>query len=264
MGNQHSCLVDEKDTMSVQGWGLNAAGSSSQGYRRDQEDRFGMKLNIFTDTSFFYIMDGHGGSFFSQGASDQLLGELKKHLSVLSHANSAIPPETIASALRDSFFSLDASLLKQRAMSNEIHGSTAVAVVVTRLHVIIANLGDSSCFMMTPGGEVRGGMEQEKGKGGFVVYERCVLTARPLYCFCQVFAQTSDHKPDAPGELARIVGAGGTVTHHDGVARIEGALAVSRAFGNSAFKGDSTLSPSQQKVSSEADVTVMVCAGWKK
>jgi serine/threonine protein phosphatase PrpC len=48
---------------------------------------------------------------------------------------------------------------------------------------------------------------------------------------------TIDHKPDTPEETQRIENAGGNVWHpYGGIARVDGILAVSRAFGDFDFK----------------------------
>ena len=47
---------------------------------------------------------------------------------------------------------------------------------------------------------------------------------------------TSDHHPDRLDEKSRIEAAGGFVSTWNGVARVNGLLAVSRAIGDSAFK----------------------------
>lgn len=47
---------------------------------------------------------------------------------------------------------------------------------------------------------------------------------------------TTDHKPDHPGEVERIERTGGNVQSIMGVARVNGDLAVSRAFGDAPHK----------------------------
>merc|ERR1719277_29948 len=47
---------------------------------------------------------------------------------------------------------------------------------------------------------------------------------------------TTDHKPDNPDERSRIERTGGTVQEVMGVCRVNGDLAVSRAFGDAAYK----------------------------
>lgn len=61
-----------------------------------------------------------------------------------------------------------------------------------------------------------------------------------------------DHKPNQPGELARIVAAGGCVMN----GRVDGDLAVARALGDYQFKRNSTVPDIRQRVSPEPDITV--------
>lgn len=82
-------------------------------------------------------------------------------------------------------------------------GCTAIVALIHRGKLFVANAGDS----------------------------RAVLCRGH-----KAIALSRDHKPDRPDEKKRIERLGGTVTVH-GVARVNGILAVSRAF------GDMTLSP---------------------
>lgn len=62
---------------------------------------------------------------------------------------------------------------------------------------------------------------------------------------------TKDHKPDNATELERIEHAGGRVRY----GRVDSNLAVSRAFGDSIYKVDDSLGPTEQKVIALPDVT---------
>ncbi|KIH62595.1 protein phosphatase 2C [Ancylostoma duodenale] len=64
---------------------------------------------------------------------------------------------------------------------------------------------------------------------------------------------TEDHKPYHDKERERIVGAGGSVM----IQRINGSLAVSRAFGDFEYKNVPGLEPNKQLVSPEPDVYVL-------
>lgn len=64
---------------------------------------------------------------------------------------------------------------------------------------------------------------------------------------------SSDHRPSNPSERARITASGSMVSEDD---RVEGLLAVSRAFGDFDFKQASSLPPQKQAVTSMPDVTV--------
>lgn len=75
-----------------------------------------------------------------------------------------------------------------------------------------------------------GNNEQRSGarvrnKNLHMVYKRCVA----ISCSC---LRPQDHKPNRPDEMERIKQAGGMVIHK----RVMGELAVSRAFGDRAFK----------------------------
>lgn len=63
---------------------------------------------------------------------------------------------------------------------------------------------------------------------------------------------TEDHKPYLEKERKRIEGAGGSVM----IQRINGSLAVSRAFGDYEYKDDPRLPADQQLVSPEPDVYI--------
>lgn len=65
---------------------------------------------------------------------------------------------------------------------------------------------------------------------------------------------TEDHKPYNEQERRRIENAGGSVM----IQRVNGNLAVSRALGDFEYKSESHLNPSQQMISPEPDVYVIV------
>ncbi|CDJ38411.1 hypothetical protein, conserved, partial [Eimeria tenella] len=66
-----------------------------------------------------------------------------------------------------------------------------------------------------------------------------------------------DHKPTAPEELRRIKKAGGFVSAGPtSVPRVDGILALSRAFGDGFFKDNKDLSPTEQRVVAVPDVHV--------
>eukprot|EP00998_Keelungia_sp_KM082_P012334 NODE_865_length_1587_cov_52.655479_g854_i0.p1 GENE.NODE_865_length_1587_cov_52.655479_g854_i0~~NODE_865_length_1587_cov_52.655479_g854_i0.p1 ORF type:complete len:501 (+),score=87.75 NODE_865_length_1587_cov_52.655479_g854_i0:160-1503(+) len=67
-----------------------------------------------------------------------------------------------------------------------------------------------------------------------------ILLGRGSTCI----ALTNDHKPNTDEEKARIEACGGFVTNN----RVDGSLAVSRAFGDMDYKGNAAGGPLQQKV----------------
>eukprot|EP00042_Codosiga_hollandica_P052345 m.662404 g.662404 ORF g.662404 m.662404 type:complete len:737 (-) comp58475_c0_seq2:249-2459(-) len=107
-----------------------------------------------------------------------------------------------------------------RLGTGEESGSTAVSLLLTPTHLVIANCGDS----------------------------RCVVYGSDGVRFASV-----DHKPTDPAELLRIQSAGGYVVG----GRVCGSLAVSRALGDFFFKRATDLSDEEQQVSAEADITIL-------
>lgn len=65
-------------------------------------------------------------------------------------------------------------------------------------------------------------------------------------------ALSEDHKPDDPGEVARIEGAGGCISN----GRVNGGLNLTRSIGDFAYKKSSNLSYDQQLIICKPDVKV--------
>lgn len=101
----------------------------------------------------------------------------------------------------------------------EAQGCTAVVVLVVRKaegegpRLFCANAGDSRAVMSRIG---------------------------------KVVALSEDHKPENPGETARITKAGGFVQHMPGGARVQGDLNLSRAMGDLRYKKPEHLPPEEQ------------------
>jgi serine/threonine protein phosphatase PrpC len=238
---------------------------------------------MLDDHSIFAIFDGHGGSFASAFLQSNLLStlreqpEMKKYVELRktgqksrSDTNGVV---LLRQALNSTFIELDKKLIEQqkeknsailegRATSNRLinagtdskpeglscasptsvtcqtpvmalselkasyasspierSGSTGVVVILTPSHIICANTGDSRAILRRSG---------------------------------RILPLSFDHKPSDIAERARIYDAGGIVKGR----RIDGDLAVSRAFGDFIFKSDSNLPIERQKVSVVPDITV--------
>jgi protein phosphatase 1L len=112
-------------------------------------------------------------------------------------------------ALQKAFLQLDAEWLSLAAKGNYDDGSTAIVAVVQANVLTVSNLGDSRCVLSSGGRAVD---------------------------------MSHDHKPIREDEKQRILDLGGRVIHY-GTWRVEGILAVSRAFGDRRLKKFVTAEP---------------------
>ncbi|KAK8824286.1 hypothetical protein WA556_003609, partial [Blastocystis sp. ATCC 50177/Nand II] len=124
--------------------------------------------------------------------------------------------DTYRDVLTKGFISFDREMFDAHTMKG---GSTAITGFITPTHYVISNLGDS----------------------------RCVLSTNH-----QAVALSSDHKPNNEEEKQRIIKAGGIVFN----GRVNGDLAVARAFGDFAYKQRADLPAEEQEVSCQPDVLV--------
>ena len=172
--------------------------------------------------SFFAVFDGHNGRTVAKVAAHTMLERITKTpgwAQYLADAGAGLVP-----ALKQAFLDTDAEL-SQLDPRPEMQGSTANCVFVTPSHIVVANVGDSRCVLVTT-------------NSGPVDLSR-------------------DHKPSLPTEELRINQAGGSTFTLGSTRRLslkppptpEGtpewakdtvprlpSLAVSRAFGDFHWK----------------------------
>jgi len=209
----------EKATERAEGNGLSAGMSDMQGWRVDMEDAHTLMPVIpgWEGHSFFGVYDGHGGSLVSKHVAEHILDEIRSH-----GAAEARDAEGISEAMRKGHLSLDAKMRELPSVkSGEDHsGSTSIQAIVSPTHIIVANTGDSRAVLSRVGSPTVWGSE--------------------------------DHKPNNEPEQKRIDAAGGSVVNR----RVNGDLAVSRAFGDFLYKHRMDLPAERQQVSVEPEVTV--------
>lgn len=186
--------------------------------------------------AFFGVFDGHGGDMCSKFIANRIMEELDKGR-----------PED-DQAVADLVFKLDREFLD----TGETSGSTGTFVFASpadsnasRLDLLIGNIGDSRVLLARPDGS----MVEGPGTDG---------------------ALTTDHKPDHPDERERIERTGGHVKNVNGVHRVNGDLAVSRAFGDGQLKKTGhpprdhpvTAEPDFLHMQADAtDLLILVCDG---
>jgi len=223
--------------------------SGMQGWRLTMEDAHmvctdipveGRREGLRKGHAIFGVMDGHGGDFTSEFASENFMrifsatSRLEKYADMSVEDQSNVPGlECLRQSLSETFSRLDVEIRKQQNLRNEKKflelakqqetsdlparvryersGSTCIVVVVTPSHIICANAGDSRAILRRAG---------------------------------KVLPLSFDHKPNNAPELERIDFAKGFVK----CKRVDGDLAVSRGLGDFTYKSNEVLRVDQQKV----------------
>lgn len=235
---------------------LSAGACTTIGPRPSNEDQHVLRCEFCSEpgppAGLFAVLDGHGGAAISVLASRMLAKGLKAELNPLRTGSPAWGSrEQRLSAIEKAFHDLDTQL-GHKSVSRDC-GSTCVVALVSQgsfnveescgeaadtCSVALMNLGDSRGLVVRGGTDLHA--EMQPG---------------------DLLAETEDHKPNNPGEKARIYEADGLVTGGVGMfpARIDGDLALSRAFGDFRFKDNAELPPHKQKVSIVPEVVEVEC-----
>jgi protein phosphatase 1L len=111
--------------------------------------------------------------------------------------------QNLPSALQQAYHATNDEFLKVAERLKLHDGSTGITAILRDMKLTVANVGDCRAVL------IRGGQAKQI---------------------------TVDHKPTDPVEMKRISALGGTVVNRMGVYRVNGVLAVSRAFGNRSLK----------------------------
>lgn len=210
------------------------------GYRLEMEDyhSIAMPWSQQPDTGYFAVYDGHSGAAAAQFTAAHLPAALE---AVVAQQPAILTSPALQPKVVEAIMQLDTQLLQEEAKAGkELGGCTAVFAAISRKNaseftVSVGNIGDSRCI-------------HGRAKGG---------CRRLLH----------DHGPELPAEAARIRHAGGTVEMN----RVDGALAMSRALGDTKYKKGKGLSPTEQKVIpvpdlltvevQQGDFIIMACDG---
>lgn len=112
-------------------------------------------------------------------------------------------PSNLPQAIKRAYHSTNDQFL-QLAERMKLHdGSTGITSIIRDGKLLVANVGDCRCVVLSGGKAIQ---------------------------------MSVDQKPTSPDEQRRISALGGTVVYCMGTARVNGVLAVSRAFGNRTLK----------------------------
>ncbi|XP_019152058.1 PREDICTED: probable protein phosphatase 2C 74 [Ipomoea nil] len=192
---------DIRSEMEVEGRDYFVA--SKKGRREVMEDGHSVILDILGDSkqAFFVVIDGHGG----RNAVDYVAENLGKNIVNSLEAGNKVSLSSssgnhIEDALRQGYSETD----KQFLVQGKDGGACAASVLIKDGEMHVANVGDC----------------------GVVLSRKSVAVSL-----------TSDHRPASrEDERARIEKSGGMLYCQNGVLRVNGSLAVSRAFGDHHLK----------------------------
>lgn len=190
---------DDSANLPAQQSGLLAAVCTQQGKRPYQEDEYAIRpyINNYctnqdrnVETHFFGLFDGHAGGRCSNHIASCLANVLAEDSAFVTN---------LPQALKRSFHNANEQFLKIAEKMKYHDGSTGIVAIVRDRKVLVANVGDCRCLIVSGGRAIQ---------------------------------MSIDQKPTNPEEQKRIAALGGTVVYCMGVARVNRVLAVSRAFGN--------------------------------
>eukprot|EP01125_Pyxidicula_operculata_P001286 TRINITY_DN11187_c0_g1_i1.p1 TRINITY_DN11187_c0_g1~~TRINITY_DN11187_c0_g1_i1.p1 ORF type:complete len:355 (+),score=81.17 TRINITY_DN11187_c0_g1_i1:84-1148(+) len=207
--------------------------ASMHGWRETMEDAHTIELSLpkHNNTAFFGIFDGHSGSLCSK----YVAANLYKNFNELDNFDNH-------DKLSEVVMNTDEQFLTSPEYKFKDDGSAAIFCIIScdnnQYTVKSGNVGDSRTVLAN------------KEENGWKTVEL-----------------TDDHKPTNPMERDRIVNAGGVVQMN----RVDGQLALSRAFGDRMLKTPLDAKPELRKVTSKpdwieataktGDFVVMACDG---
>jgi len=198
--------------------------ASMHGWRETMEDAHTIILSMknHPDSAFFGIFDGHSGCVCSKFIAEVLPNNLDKI------------PKFNENDITNVVMETDQEFLDLENFRNRDDGSAGIFTIASydsstgKYQLINANIGDSRTVLA---------VKQEDGN-------------------FKTVACTFDHKPTNDEERKRIEEAGGYVQ----MSRVDGQLALSRAFGDRMLK-TLHLPPEKRKVSSKPEIIVNEATG---
>jgi len=220
-----------------------------QGHRNHMEDRIITRSYFNNIYSIYIVFDGHGGDTVVKYAETEfvnfILTEGEKLFKSFEQEPEKYCPNKIKGLLERAFPAYDRTLMHKEPIhmalldpkTRSTSGCTCTGVIITHQHVIAFNTGDSRTLLIdapnTPNRE-------DRTKKAFVKFA------------------TKDHKPDDPEETRRIEASGGFVTlpPKTYIPRVNGQLALSRAFGDFQLKMSKKVEQHEQAVITDPDVDI--------
>lgn len=173
---------------------------------------------------FFAIYDGHGGNEIAYYAAANV-----HQFVAQAYQNCQSMEQALVTGIKRADSALkNTQYLNERAQSS---GSTAIIVVIKDNKLYVANVGDSRALLSRAG---------------------------------KVIPLSVDHKPNREDEKQRIEQAGGNVNDVEGIARVNGNLAISRSIGDHALRDAGIIATPEITVTTltdEDDFILLACDG---
>ncbi|KAA8528035.1 hypothetical protein F0562_035096 [Nyssa sinensis] len=204
--------------------------ASKRGKRDVMEDGYGVMLDILGDPTqaFFAVIDGHGGHAATDYVAENLGKNIVKALERVEIEKAE--EDELEAAIRGGYLVTDQEFLSQGASG----GACAASVLLKGGELHVANVGDC----------------------------RVVLSRKGV-----ADALTNDHRLSREDERFRIENSGGYVHCRNGVWRVNGSLAVSRAVGDLHLKEWIISEPEIKKLPLTSDCEFLIMASdglWDK
>ena len=215
-----ACLIEprtDKYTIMLEDDKVQVAASSMQGWRRTMEDAHAIHLLLPNLPGGRHPEDGALFAVFDGHVGNEVAHMCAKLIDKWVTEAHGFSTGSFETALTNAYMKGDREL--QRLNPEDPSGSTANTVLLVGHTIYCANAGDSRAVLCRRGHAV------------------------PL---------STDHKPSCEKEMQRILAAGAFVSPQG---RINGQLALSRAFGDFAFKTNATIPAELQAVTVHPDIT---------
>ena len=213
------------DDANLQSAGLILGVSSQQGKRPYQEDEYGIRAYVGGNNG----PETHLFGLFDGHAGGKCSKQIAMTLPDILGEDAQFP-NNLPQAIRRSFNNANEAFLKVAERMKLHDGSTGLVALLRDKKILIANVGDCRAVVLSAG--------------------------RPIQ-------MSNDQKPTSIEEQKRINSLGGTVEYCMGVARVNGILAVSRAFGNRTLRQVIRPDPemTQRELTKDDDYLIMASDG---
>lgn len=256
--NEYSILLHGGENKSLH---FKYAIASRQGYRETQEDRYVYELDFLENglASMFAVFDGHAGDRCSQFLADHFLSYVKKSLMKYVEQGS---DDFACVACNDAYNNLrEPSLALQIPLSQFLGNTELMSQLMYQIDEdfrksITDFTADGKCVLLDSSGSTGNivcieNVSSDCHGDEFKVTcinvgdSRCILYNEGV-----LIPMSLDHKPYDPNELRRIVDCFGFVHRN----RLNGELAMSRAFGDFSFKQNCQVTPDKQILVATPDI----------